>query len=242
VTERTKHFHLDTVGSTNAHAAQLLTQGEAAPFWITADKQTAGRGRDNRLWISEPGNLYASHALRIDCPPQAVPQVSLVAALAVFDCISNWIPADQLRLKWPNDCLSGNAKISGILVESPGLKPPVVIIGCGINVGFAPSGLPYPVTSIAERSTAILQDVFLKLDETMSSWLKIWQNGAQYETVRTAWMKRSWPLGHEITIRQGDRSEQGYFRGLNEHGALLLESSDGTIQAHYSGDVGQITQ
>src|SRR5882672_4478380 len=70
------------LGSTNAEALQLARQGERGPLWVVAGRQTAGRGRRGRAWISEPGNLCAS--LLLDAPPTAEhwPQLSFVAALA----------------------------------------------------------------------------------------------------------------------------------------------------------------
>jgi len=79
---------LDDVGSTNAEAFARARAGERGPLWITAQRQTAGRGRRGRAWVSEPGNLYASLLLTDPAPPQRAAELSLVAALAVHDAIT----------------------------------------------------------------------------------------------------------------------------------------------------------
>jgi BirA family transcriptional regulator, biotin operon repressor / biotin---[acetyl-CoA-carboxylase] ligase len=111
---------LDSVGSTNREAFALAEAGETGPLWIMARRQTAGRGRADRPWVSVPGNLHASLLIQLDCAPTAMPQLSLVAGVAVVDAIRQATgggPAG-LRLKWPNDILIGPAKCAGILVET----------------------------------------------------------------------------------------------------------------------------
>ena len=130
---------LDSVGSTNRETFALAEAGETGPLWIVARRQTAGRGRADRHWVSVPGNLHASLLVQLNCPPGAMPQLSLVAGVAVVDAIRQATgggPAG-LRLKWPNDVLIGQAKCAGILVETsrppqprrdapPPLDPPAV--------------------------------------------------------------------------------------------------------------------
>ena len=72
----------EVLGSTNAEALDLARQGERGPLWIVARRQTAGRGRRGRAWISEDGNLFASLLITVSVPPECWPQLSLVAALA----------------------------------------------------------------------------------------------------------------------------------------------------------------
>src|SRR6267378_2624975 len=94
----------DTVGSTNAEALAYARAGERGPLWVTARAQTAGRGRRGRVWVSEPGNLYATLLLTDPAPPERAAQLSFVAALAVHDAIARLAPAlaPRLALKWPN--------------------------------------------------------------------------------------------------------------------------------------------
>src|SRR5262249_32383687 len=109
---------LDEVGSTNAEAFARARAGERGPLWITARRQTAGRGRRGRGWVSERGNLYASLLLTDPAPPQRAAELSLVAALALHDALAERanVLGPRLKLKWPNDLLCDGAKLAGILV------------------------------------------------------------------------------------------------------------------------------
>src|SRR5581483_5022189 len=78
----------DSLGSTNTEAKNLASNGERGPLWITAVRQTAGRGRRGNAWVSEPGNLYASLLLTDVAPLQYVATLSFVAALAVHDAVA----------------------------------------------------------------------------------------------------------------------------------------------------------
>jgi BirA family transcriptional regulator, biotin operon repressor / biotin---[acetyl-CoA-carboxylase] ligase len=156
---------LDSVGSTNREAFALAEAGETGPLWIMARRQTAGRGRADRPWVSVPGNLHASLLVRLGCPPAAMPQLSLVAGVAVVDAIRQATgggPAG-LRLKWPNDVLIGQAKCAGILVETTSPtqlrrdSPPPC--GEGLGVGGLPtsealdSPLPCPSPTVLGRAS-----------------------------------------------------------------------------------------
>ena len=82
----------DTIGSTNAEALHLARAGERGPLWVVAKRQTAGRGRRGRAWVSEPGNLYASLLLTDPASPERCAELSFVAALALHDAIGGRIP------------------------------------------------------------------------------------------------------------------------------------------------------
>jgi BirA family biotin operon repressor/biotin-[acetyl-CoA-carboxylase] ligase len=120
---------LDHVGSTNREAFALAEAGVSGPLWIMARRQSAGRGRSDRQWVSAPGNLHASLLICLDCPATAVAQLSLLAGVAAIDAIRRAAVAGGgvepigLRLKWPNDILIDGAKCAGILVETSGAFP-----------------------------------------------------------------------------------------------------------------------
>src|SRR5260370_1683710 len=109
----------DVLGSTNAEALQLARQGERGALGVVAGRQTAGRGRRGRAWISEPGNLYASLLLTAPAPAVHWPQLSFVAALAIHDAVLDVAAGlkPRLAIKWPNDVLLDGAKVAGILIE-----------------------------------------------------------------------------------------------------------------------------
>src|SRR5713226_1577950 len=87
-----------TIGSTNAEALARAQAGERGPLFVVAERQSAGRGRRGRAWVSEPGNLYATLLLTDPAPPGRAAELSFVAALAVYDAIALLAPALTPRL------------------------------------------------------------------------------------------------------------------------------------------------
>src|ERR1700746_2041823 len=110
-----RHRAYGEIDSTNAEALRLLQRGERGPLWITADRQSAGRGRRGRSWASLAGNLHASLLLSDPGPAENWPQLSFVGALAAHDAVVETAPdiKPQLALKWPNDLLLSGAKFGG---------------------------------------------------------------------------------------------------------------------------------
>src|SRR5499426_1602908 len=139
----------EVLASTNAEALSLATAGERGPLWITAGRQSAGRGRRGRTWTSEAGNLFASLLLTEPALPEHWSELSFVAALAIHDAIADLAPSvrPQLAIKWPNDLLLGEAKFAGILTEAEGAG--TVVVGIGINCISHPAETEYPATDLA---------------------------------------------------------------------------------------------
>src|ERR1700693_1272768 len=142
----------DEIDSTNAQALRLMRQGERGPLWITAERQSAGRGRRGREWISGPGNLHASLLLTDPGPVRQWPQLSFVAALAVHDAVVEVAPEIRplLELKLPNDLLRSGAKFGGVLIEGEGREEEgAVAIGIGLNCAAHPADAAFPATDLA---------------------------------------------------------------------------------------------
>lgn len=146
---------LEDTPSTNTEALRLAQEGAPDGTTIVAERQTAGRGRLGRPWLSLPGeNLYCSVVLR-HSPPSAqltgwlswVPLSSAVAAAHAFRALGK-VP---ITLKWPNDLLVGTRKLGGILCESGGSasKRLFVVVGIGINVNVPAEGFPEELRGLA---------------------------------------------------------------------------------------------
>jgi BirA family transcriptional regulator, biotin operon repressor / biotin---[acetyl-CoA-carboxylase] ligase len=228
----------DTVGSTNALALSHARAGARGPLWITARAQTAGRGRRGRVWVSEPGNLYASLMLTDPAPPGRAAQLAFVAALAVSDAIAATAPAlaPQLVFKWPNDVLLSGGKVAGILIEAEGTRPFMVAIGIGINCRHCPERAEHPATDLAAAGAAVtVEALFAALSDAMVNRLRDWQAG--FAPIRAAWLARAAGLGGELRARLGTRELTGRFEGLDEEGRLLLRRADGTLETIAAGEV-----
>ena len=129
---------LDATQSTNTYLKDLSFKKELDDFTvITTRNQTLGRGQMSAKWESEPGKNLAFSVLKnnINIPIQRVFLVSVCVSLAIVDALKR-LGIPDLSIKWPNDILSGNSKIGGILIENilSGSKIKRTIIGIGLNV------------------------------------------------------------------------------------------------------------
>lgn len=234
-------LHHETVASTNAEALALARCGERGPLWITAQRQTAGRGRRGNKWISPAGNLYATLLLHDPAPAEHAPELSFVAALSLHDAIGEYAPAlrSELKLKWPNDLLCGGAKIAGILLESERVDENLaIVIGIGVNCEHHPSETRYPATDLAASGARIsAATLFAALSGAMLERLTQWRRGADFAGIRADWIARAAGIGGDMRVRLPDRELLGRGEALDEHGRLLLRLADGSVQAIATGEV-----
>lgn len=225
--------------STNDEALERARQGDSGKLWIVAGEQTSGRGRHGRTWASPPGNLYASLLLVEPCDLSQAPQLGFVTGLALYDAIGavTGLAAPRLALKWPNDLLIDGAKVSGILLEGHRIGPSqtfAVVIGMGLNVGFAPSDTPYPATSLQQvAGPTEIGRVFASLSDAFAARLAQWDKGAGFARLREAWLARAAGIGERVTVRLPRREARGTFAGMDTAGRLLLDGDAGreTIDA-----------
>ena len=232
----------DEIDSTNAEAMRRAVGGERGPLWITARRQSRGRGRAGRTWMSGEGNLAATLLFAPACPLAALPELSLVAGVAAFDVVAGAIEAERtqsVRLKWPNDVLIGSAKVCGILVESTlvgGVS--VVAIGCGINVSATPDVGGRSAAAIAAPGRDLdAGTIAARLAGSLADWLAVWHGGAQFRAIRAAWLERAGPLGQPMSVNATGEKVAGAFAGLDCDGSLLLETAAGQRRKFAFGDV-----
>ena len=226
--------HYDSIGSTNDEAMRLAREGAAHGTVVHADEQTAGRGRLSRRWLSPPGNLYLSIVLRPDVPAARSVEIGLVAALAVADAVDALLPQHvRATLKWPNDVLARNGKIAGILLEQ---ADDTLILGIGLNILQAPSGVSYQVSTIVGcGGLATVDGAREKLLSALANWFGIWQQEG-FPPIRANWLARAHPLGATLRVRLADQFVIGSFAGIDDDGALLLDAPDGRTRI-VAGDV-----
>ena len=237
---------LETVGSTNAEAIERAKSGERGPLWIVAQRQTAGRGRRGRQWVSEPGNLFASLLLSDPAAGNAVSGICFVAALALHDALVESVhglaPA-QLKLKWPNDVLLDGRKLAGILVEGVSFdKGAAAAIGFGVNCKHHPASTEFPATDLQSAGYAIEPaSLFTALGSAMQARLLEWQRGENFAATRAAWLSRASGIGRAIEVRLADKKVTGTFDAIDPSGALVLLHRDGTRETIAAGDVFPLT-
>lgn len=226
-----------SVDSTNSQAHRLAEIGERGPLWIWADRQTGGRGRLGRAWVSEPGNLYTTFLFTIAGPPQTGAQASFVAALAVRDAAASLIgEAAGLGLKWPNDVLLRGAKFCGILAETLAHPQATVLgLGIGLNLAHAPRGMAYPVTSLGAGIAPAL--ALERLADALDRLLSVWNEGSGFAAIRQAWLDHAVGRDGEARAEVNGREVRGRFAGLAEDGALILIGADGIGRSIHAGEV-----
>ena len=237
-----RHLALDEVGSTNVVALEAARAGDPGPLWITAERQSAGKGRRARPWVSERGNLYTTLLLVDPAPLEHVPNLPLVAALGVRNGLADQKGADRLgiQIKWPNDILVNARKTAGILVESERLPDGrlATVIGCGVNVENVPEGTPYPVTGLRREGIAAgVLDVFAALATGIEEALLLWRRGTNFAAVRQAWISHAAGIGKACTVNLPDRSVGGIFADLDATGRLVLDEPGGNRRLVSAGDV-----
>jgi BirA family biotin operon repressor/biotin-[acetyl-CoA-carboxylase] ligase len=237
-------LRMETVDSTNAEARRRALAGEPGPLWIWSARQSQGRGRGGREWVSQYGNLFASLLIGVNCPLRVAGQLALLAGIITFDTIAKLIAYEgrsEILLKWPNDILLAGEKVAGMLLENVGGANDarsIVVIGTGINLASHPENLPQPAVSLATYGMNVTPaDALETLAATTHEWLGRWGEGSCFPTVRRAWLDRAGPVGRPLTVRVGSQEVDGAYGGLDSEGALRLFMPDGGEYRVTAGDV-----
>jgi BirA family biotin operon repressor/biotin-[acetyl-CoA-carboxylase] ligase len=231
----------DELDSTNAEARRRAELGEVGPLWITAARQSAGRGRRGRPWETGEGNLAATYLFATQKPPAEAAQISFVAALAVADLAGAFVPASLVSLKWPNDTLIDGRKAAGILVESgQGVENALwVAVGVGVNLARAPDMAERPVTAFCEFMRApppTPLEALAILSPALARWRDLWQR-AGFAPIAEAWTARAHGLGEPCIARLAAETVSGVAEGLDGDGALRLRTAAGIMRRITAGDV-----
>ena len=210
-------------------------------FIVVATNQTSGRGRAGRTWQSLMGNLFCSFGLTSSVSTIRLSELSFVIAVALQAAMTTVLRRGiEAKIKWPNDILINDAKISGILLEVvnvPARDHPAVIIGVGVNIVSHPQSLDRPSTCLHELGYGGNAKSFLEIlaDEFFSS-VAAWERDG-FTPIRQAWLDHAVGLGEEISIRSGNDQQQGVFEALDSTGALLLRLQNGSLQTITAGDI-----
>ncbi len=248
----------DTIGSTNAAAMAQARAGDVGRLWVVSDFQSEGRGRRGSHWATARGNLAASLFLRVEAVPGVAATLGFVAGLSLDEALRRVAPglavaiamdglepgagrqSTRLRLKWPNDVLLDGGKLAGILLEAEPLADGrlAVVIGIGVNVIEAPSGLPYPTAALAGLGiSATAADVFSALSDAWAGIERIWDGGRGFPRIRDLWLDRAAGVGEEAVVRIGGEILRGRFETIDSEGRLMIRMEDGTLRPISAGEV-----
>jgi BirA family biotin operon repressor/biotin-[acetyl-CoA-carboxylase] ligase len=214
-------LHLRETDSTSTRAKELALAGAPHGALVTAAGQTAGRGRQGRIWTTPPGTALAMSLILRDAPPL----LPLVAAVAVAQACG-----EQAQIKWPNDVLVGGRKVAGILAEG---RPHEgwTVLGIGVNVAVDPADLPVELHETAGTLGRTRDDVepFLwTLLVALDSALAL-----PATALLDAWRARDALAGREVAWTGGT----GVASGVDEEGRLVVRLADGSVTALQAGEV-----
>lgn len=225
----------DETGSTNADAAAAARAGAAEGLVVVAERQTAGRGRLDRRWVSPPrAGLTLSVLLK---PPSRYGWLPLLAGVALVETVRRMGDVDAV-LKWPNDLLIDGRKCAGILAESVGDG---VVLGIGLNVTLREPELPRPdATSLLLAGSACVdRDPLLRaLLRTLADWYQRWRDDTEGSTLPDAYRMHCGTLGQQVRVALPDGSElAGTASDVDGAGRLVVTGPDGTPTAVAAGDI-----
>jgi BirA family biotin operon repressor/biotin-[acetyl-CoA-carboxylase] ligase len=230
----------DSIDSTNAEALRAVERGVPTPFLVLAERQTAGRGRRGRKWVSPfAENVYYSLVLRIDGGMRQLEGLSLVVGLAVMQTLRESGVASA-GLKWPNDVLVGRKKIAGILLELVGDPADVchVVLGVGINVNMQKADeVDQQWTSMRLESGKQVDrnQLVARLSMILRAYLE--RHQAQgFSSIQEEWERNHLWQGNAVSLIAGVNKIDGVVMGIDQQGALRLEV-DGVEKVYSGGEL-----
>lgn len=221
----------DTVPSTMDLVADAADAGHPAGLVVLAEQQTAGRGRRGRDWTSPPSaGLYFSYLAR---PTRHVELLTLAAGVGVVEGIAA-TTGFRAELKWPNDVMVGSRKLAGVLAEGRGIgtTTAAVIVGVGLNIATA----AYP-PDVAARAIALetelgrpvdRYELFASVLERLAACFSLLEQGRSGDILQ-AWRAASpSATGTRVAWSEGGADREGTTAGIDDSGALLVRTREGT--------------
>jgi len=236
----------EVIDSTNAEAMRRIGQGAGAGVVCTAEQQTAGRGRRGRTWVSPYArNLYLSIIGEFSQGAAALEGLSLAVGVGVA-CALERSGLPPAQLKWPNDILFEGAKLGGILLEMTGDAAGncQVVVGVGLNVAMpaaTASDIDQSWTDVATAAgtagvacpgrndllAALLNELLPLINDFEKEGFSPW---------REPWQAHDAHAGKPVVLTTGTEKLAGIARGVNERGALQLETTLG-LQSIFGGEI-----
>jgi BirA family biotin operon repressor/biotin-[acetyl-CoA-carboxylase] ligase len=245
---------VESTGSTNADLLARALAGEPEGAVLAAEEQRAGRGRMGRTWTSPPrAALTFSVLLRPAVPPARRGWLPLLAGVAVATAVTQ-VTGVRTGLKWPNDLLTADAKLAGILAEASG---DAVVVGIGLNVSTEPAELSHllapalpgalpgalPATSLRAAGATVLDraSLLLAILGELEHWYRAWQRARgdpDRSALRAEYTSLSATIGRTVRAElPGGQALSGPAAGVDSDGRLLVRVSSGSEVAVSAGDV-----
>jgi BirA family transcriptional regulator, biotin operon repressor / biotin---[acetyl-CoA-carboxylase] ligase len=237
---------VESTGSTNADLLARALAGEPPGAVLAAEEQRAGRGRMGRTWTSPPrAALTFSVLLKPAVPPGRRGWLPLLTGVAVATAVTQ-VAGVETTIKWPNDLLTADAKLAGILAEASG---DAVVVGIGLNVSTEPAEFPVPrpgalpATSLRAAGATALDraSLLLAILGELEHWYRAWQRvggDPDRSGLRAEYSSLSATIGRTVRAElPGGQALSGPAAGVDSDGRLLVRVSSGSEVAVAAGDV-----
>jgi BirA family biotin operon repressor/biotin-[acetyl-CoA-carboxylase] ligase len=236
-------YYFPEIDSTNSYASRLAHEGAPEGTVVLTDYQTAGRGRQNRVWeASKDANILMSIILRPRLNIEHVIRITLASAEILLTCLEKFlkkkkVPVISFKVKWPNDILANGKKISGILAESSVRNKEVnfVVVGIGLNVNQDVSELSKQIRQdatslLAETGREFEREKILAEIITTFEQRYFQLERTNYNQVLSDWKKRCDHMGEEVIIETHIGVEKGKFLDVTEKGIVISKDADGEVK------------
>ena len=237
-----KIIHFETIDSTNTYCLLNFKNLEDKTV-VIADEQTSGRGRFDRVWVSENcDNIYLTFVLKPEIK-SFVTNLTQYLSVVVAEVIESY--GVEAHIKYPNDVLVNGKKICGILCEASLQKNILqgVVLGVGINLNMPENiikSIDRPATSLnLEIGNSVDKQEFLNklLNEFYENYEKVAENG--FSCFKNDYMKRIHFIGKTIWVQQRDgfAKDKVQAQRIDSNGNLVVKTQENIEKIVYSGDI-----
>ena len=234
----------DSLDSTNTEALKQARLGADEGLCIVAREQTAGRGRHGRTWVSQKdAGLYFSIVLRPKINTKFLPVITLMTGVAVHDTLQDF--GLKPDIKWVNDVLIKEKKISGILAETTETNDGIaVVVGIGINLkssNFPPEIADIATSLESETKVAATGNLAESLTKYLTYFYEILRSENGPAEIINEWRRRSsYFSGKAVRVVLENETITGVTEGLEPNGALRIRRENGELAIIQAGDVEQL--
>ena len=231
----------ETLSSTQDKAKELSLQPSFSDkcFAVTAQAQTAGRGRHGNVWMSPSGNLYETLHIPFSQSSDIAGHYVFITSLALCEVMRAGLikeRAQKVKIKWPNDVLFEEAKLSGILLETELKSAQItdIFVGMGVNLVSAPE---FAMDLLSLGYGEITPKDFLsRFLESFDQYRALYERKG-FAEIKSLWLERARGIGEPIQVRSAQKTQYGVFEGLDDDGALILRLDNGETQRIRAGEV-----
>ncbi len=238
----------DELESTNTTLLELGEKGASEGTVVIADRQTGGRGRLERSWISPAGtNLYISILFKPEIVATDAPLFTLIASVALVEVIQR-LGIENANIKWPNDIVIQGKKVAGVLTEMRPRREMVdfIVVGIGVNINMTRDEINLEMGNVGRIATSIKENLGNDVERAkfaadlllhLENWYQIFISKGR-SAILTEWTNRWGDLNKRVSVTINENEQfEGSAVGVDEKGYLLVETDNGETKKVIAGDV-----